>query len=76
MEKYATLGCPAIRSTIRRHLAWLTPLVVVLEFFIAAAGVSRNLEYSDSMAYYQSDAPTINHFYEKLLKQRPDAPFE
>jgi uncharacterized protein len=25
-------------------------------------------EYSDSGAYYRSDAPTINHFYEKLLK--------
>ena len=25
-------------------------------------------EYGDSRAYYQSDAPTINHFYEKLLK--------
>lgn len=25
-------------------------------------------EYSDSAAYYQSGAPTINHFYEKLLK--------
>jgi uncharacterized protein len=24
--------------------------------------------YSDSAAYHQSDAPTINHFYEKLLK--------
>jgi uncharacterized protein len=25
-------------------------------------------DYTDSKAYYQSDAPTINHFYEKLLK--------
>ena len=25
-------------------------------------------EYTDSKAYYQSGAPTINHFYEKLLK--------
>ncbi|MCK5135715.1 MAG: HD domain-containing protein [Bacteroidales bacterium] len=25
-------------------------------------------EYKDSKAYYQSNAPTINHFYEKLLK--------
>jgi len=25
-------------------------------------------EYKDSKAYHQSDAPTINHFYEKLLK--------
>lgn len=25
-------------------------------------------EYSDSKAYHKSDAPTINHFYEKLLK--------
>ncbi len=25
-------------------------------------------EYSDSRAYHKSDAPTINHFYEKLLK--------
>lgn len=25
-------------------------------------------EYSDSKAYHRSDAPTINHFYEKLLK--------
>ncbi len=25
-------------------------------------------EYRDSKAYHQSDAPTINHFYEKLLK--------
>jgi len=24
--------------------------------------------YTDSMAYHKSDAPTINHFYEKLLK--------
>jgi uncharacterized protein len=24
--------------------------------------------YEDSLAYHQSDAPTINHFYEKLLK--------
>jgi potassium efflux system protein len=39
-----------VRGTIRRHLAWLTPLVVVLEFFLAAAGVSKNLEYSDSLA--------------------------
>lgn len=29
----------------------------------------KNLqEYSDSAAYHKSDAPTINHFYEKLLK--------
>ena len=25
-------------------------------------------EYRDSKAYHKSDAPTINHFYEKLLK--------
>ena len=25
-------------------------------------------EYEDSVAYHKSDAPTINHFYEKLLK--------
>ncbi|RLD70002.1 MAG: phosphohydrolase [Bacteroidetes bacterium] len=25
-------------------------------------------EYTDSKAYHKSDAPTINHFYEKLLK--------
>ena len=25
-------------------------------------------EYTDSVAYHKSDAPTINHFYEKLLK--------
>lgn len=25
-------------------------------------------EYADSKTYHQSDAPTINHFYEKLLK--------
>lgn len=25
-------------------------------------------EYKDSKAYHRSDAPTINHFYEKLLK--------
>ncbi|MEA3461118.1 MAG: HD domain-containing protein [Bacteroidota bacterium] len=25
-------------------------------------------EYADSKAYHKSDAPTINHFYEKLLK--------
>jgi len=25
-------------------------------------------EYNDSKAYHKSDAPTINHFYEKLLK--------
>jgi uncharacterized protein len=25
-------------------------------------------EYQDSSAYHKSDAPTINHFYEKLLK--------
>jgi len=25
-------------------------------------------EYLDSVAYHKSDAPTINHFYEKLLK--------
>jgi len=25
-------------------------------------------EYADSSAYHRSDAPTINHFYEKLLK--------
>ena len=25
-------------------------------------------EYGDSGAYHRSDAPTINHFYEKLLK--------
>lgn len=25
-------------------------------------------EYNDSKAYHRSDAPTINHFYEKLLK--------
>jgi uncharacterized protein len=25
-------------------------------------------EYQDSKAYHKSDAPTINHFYEKLLK--------
>jgi uncharacterized protein len=25
-------------------------------------------EYADSGAYHRSDAPTINHFYEKLLK--------
>lgn len=25
-------------------------------------------EYADSRAYHKSDAPTINHFYEKLLK--------
>ena len=25
-------------------------------------------EYDDSEAYHRSDAPTINHFYEKLLK--------
>jgi uncharacterized protein len=25
-------------------------------------------EYTDAGAYHQSDAPTINHFYEKLLK--------
>ena len=25
-------------------------------------------EYHDSSAYHKSDAPTINHFYEKLLK--------
>jgi len=25
-------------------------------------------EYEDSRSYHQSDAPTINHFYEKLLK--------
>jgi len=25
-------------------------------------------EYADSVAYHKSDAPTINHFYEKLLK--------
>ena len=25
-------------------------------------------EYHDSKAYHRSDAPTINHFYEKLLK--------
>jgi uncharacterized protein len=25
-------------------------------------------EYKDSNAYHKSDAPTINHFYEKLLK--------
>jgi len=25
-------------------------------------------EYKDSKAYHKSDAPTINHFYEKLLK--------
>jgi uncharacterized protein len=25
-------------------------------------------EYADSAAYHTSDAPTINHFYEKLLK--------
>jgi len=25
-------------------------------------------EYLDSQTYHQSDAPTINHFYEKLLK--------
>ena len=25
-------------------------------------------EYKDSTAYHKSDAPTINHFYEKLLK--------
>jgi len=25
-------------------------------------------EYDDSRAYHKSDAPTINHFYEKLLK--------
>lgn len=25
-------------------------------------------EYEDSKAYHKSDAPTINHFYEKLLK--------
>ena len=25
-------------------------------------------EYSNSKAYHKSDAPTINHFYEKLLK--------
>ncbi|MEN8201418.1 MAG: HD domain-containing protein [Bacteroidota bacterium] len=25
-------------------------------------------EYADSRAYYKSDAPTINHFYEKLLR--------
>lgn len=25
-------------------------------------------EYSDSKMYHKSDAPTINHFYEKLLK--------
>jgi uncharacterized protein len=25
-------------------------------------------EYEDSSAYHKSDAPTINHFYEKLLK--------
>jgi uncharacterized protein len=25
-------------------------------------------EYQDSKAYHRSDAPTINHFYEKLLK--------
>ena len=25
-------------------------------------------EYNDSRAYHKSDAPTINHFYEKLLK--------
>ncbi|MFO7671434.1 MAG: HD domain-containing protein [Bacteroidales bacterium] len=25
-------------------------------------------EYHDSTAYHKSDAPTINHFYEKLLK--------
>jgi len=25
-------------------------------------------EYNDSRAYHRSDAPTINHFYEKLLK--------
>jgi uncharacterized protein len=25
-------------------------------------------EYADPSAYHQSDAPTINHFYEKLLK--------
>ena len=25
-------------------------------------------EYNDSSAYHKSDAPTINHFYEKLLK--------
>jgi uncharacterized protein len=25
-------------------------------------------EYRDSKSYHQSDAPTINHFYEKLLK--------
>ena len=25
-------------------------------------------EYKDSQSYHQSDAPTINHFYEKLLK--------
>ncbi len=30
---------------------------------------SRSLqEYADSGAYHRSDAPTINHFYEKLLK--------
>ncbi|MEN8155921.1 MAG: HD domain-containing protein [Bacteroidota bacterium] len=25
-------------------------------------------EYNDTKSYHQSDAPTINHFYEKLLK--------
>lgn len=25
-------------------------------------------EYNDSLSYHKSDAPTINHFYEKLLK--------
>jgi len=26
------------------------------------------LEYGDAAAYHSSDAPTVNHFYEKLLK--------
>ena len=30
--------------------------------------ISPLQEYSDSKAYHKSDAPTINHFYEKLLK--------
>ena len=39
-----------VRRTLRRHLAWLTPLVVALQFFIAAAMVSKNLAYNDALA--------------------------